>query len=377
MNRATQISQTTFFTVTSWVAVVIIFSLSFMTTVSAGTFPFKENFKDQNLTSRGWQWIHEKRDDWQVREKNLEIKSTSDTTIYKGRDRGPSRNILVRPINANSVVDFSVTAEINTSAGGQSGLILYQDNDNYIKLVTEKLLPRPLEPFFVMLREKNGAVNHQHKQPVDIKNVNDIPGNDEIKVAIPGDKNRNTFVYDLRLRLQNKQVTMYWREPGQSNWIKIDESMPLPDNEGQWYAGIYSSGRSASDAPFRYRNFEFSPGKCSLDADGSGNVDALTDGLLLMRHMFGLRGNALVDNAVGNNCSRCDATDIEPFIAQCNTNFASDIDGNGEVDALTDGLLITRYLFGIRGAPLISGAVGGGCIRCSATEVEGYIKKGL
>jgi hypothetical protein len=40
---------------------------------------------------------------------------------------------------------------------------------------------------------------------------------------------------------------------------------------------------------------------------------------------------------------------------------------------LTDGLLILRYLFGFRGATLIGSAVGGGCARCDAPSIEAYI----
>ena len=50
-----------------------------------------------------------------------------------------------------------------------------------------------------------------------------------------------------------------------------------------------------------------------------------------------------------------------------------DVDGNGEVDPLTDGVLITRYLFGFRGASLIAGAVGHGCSRCTAGAIESYL----
>lgn len=51
-----------------------------------------------------------------------------------------------------------------------------------------------------------------------------------------------------------------------------------------------------------------------------------------------------------------------------------DIDGNGAADALTDGLMVIRYLFGLRGAALIQSAVGTGAKRTSATEIEAYIK---
>jgi phosphoheptose isomerase len=51
-----------------------------------------------------------------------------------------------------------------------------------------------------------------------------------------------------------------------------------------------------------------------------------------------------------------------------------DVDGDGATQPLTDGLLTLRYEFGFRGATLITGAVGGGCTRCTAPEIEAYLQ---
>ena len=54
--------------------------------------------------------------------------------------------------------------------------------------------------------------------------------------------------------------------------------------------------------------------------------------------------------------------------------IALDVDGNGAADALTDGLLSLRYLFGFRGPTLVNGAVDlVGCSRCDAVAIEGYL----
>ena len=50
-----------------------------------------------------------------------------------------------------------------------------------------------------------------------------------------------------------------------------------------------------------------------------------------------------------------------------------DVDGNGQYDALTDGLLMLRYLFGLRGSMLGAGAIGGGAQR-TVPQVEAYIQ---
>ncbi len=61
------------------------------------------------------------------------------------------------------------------------------------------------------------------------------------------------------------------------------------------------------------------------------------------------------------------------FAQRLGTPAVLDLDGNGATDALTDGLLILRYLFGFRGPILTAGAVGGGCTRCDALAIEAYL----
>jgi hypothetical protein len=56
------------------------------------------------------------------------------------------------------------------------------------------------------------------------------------------------------------------------------------------------------------------------------------------------------------------------------TYTASDHDNNGSVDALTDGLMLLRYAFGLRGERLISGAVSTQGLRNTATNIEAYIE---
>ena len=54
-----------------------------------------------------------------------------------------------------------------------------------------------------------------------------------------------------------------------------------------------------------------------------------------------------------------------------------DIDGAGEPRAITDGLLLIRYLFGFRDEALISGAVGDGATLRTAEEIDAHISKRL
>ncbi len=113
---------------------------------------------------------------------------------------------------------------------------------------------------------------------------------------------------------------------------------------------------------------------CTLDVDGNNSADALTDGLLFIRYLFGIRNESLIVDVVASDCANCLAAEIEPILEQCGNAGTSDIDGNGTLNALTDGLLIIRYLFGIRNDALIENSVGDGCSRCNAFEIETYLQ---
>jgi hypothetical protein len=52
----------------------------------------------------------------------------------------------------------------------------------------------------------------------------------------------------------------------------------------------------------------------TLDVDGDGQVQALTDALLILRYAFGFRGSVLTSGAVGPNCTRCDSTSIVAYL---------------------------------------------------------------
>lgn len=91
----------------------------------------------------------------------------------------------------------------------------------------------------------------------------------------------------------------------------------------------------------------------SVDLDDDGRYDPATDGLLLQRYLIGLRGDALINAARGTNARR-DAAAIASYIAALGINL--DVDGDGSVKATTDGLLVLRYLLGLRGTALTNGA---------------------
>ena len=110
----------------------------------------------------------------------------------------------------------------------------------------------------------------------------------------------------------------------------------------------------------------------SFDVDLSLQAEPLTDGLLVIRHLFGFTGEALTSGAVGATADRKTASVIQEFLMASDAEL--DIDGDGKSQPLTDGLLLIRHLFGFSGDALISGAIGEGAKRDSAEEVQNYIQ---
>jgi hypothetical protein len=51
-----------------------------------------------------------------------------------------------------------------------------------------------------------------------------------------------------------------------------------------------------------------------LDIDANGSFDALTDGLLVLRYAFGLRGESLIKDSIATNAMRTNPADIEAYI---------------------------------------------------------------
>lgn len=108
----------------------------------------------------------------------------------------------------------------------------------------------------------------------------------------------------------------------------------------------------------------------NFDIDLDGNVDALTDGLLMLRYAFGLNGDDLTNSTIASG-SPLTPSEVEVRLELLTA--IADIDGNNEVDALTDGLLLLRYLFDLTDEALVSSAVSITATRSSATQITEYI----
>ena len=109
----------------------------------------------------------------------------------------------------------------------------------------------------------------------------------------------------------------------------------------------------------------------SWDVDGNGKAEPLTDGLIVLRYLFGFTDEALVNGALSSNATRVSSEAVTTFLQPYESEL--DVDGDDQSDPLTDGLLLLRYLFGFGGPALIDGAMGSNADRATASAVGDFL----
>lgn len=113
----------------------------------------------------------------------------------------------------------------------------------------------------------------------------------------------------------------------------------------------------------------------TLDVDASVTATkygAATDGALVLRYMLGLRGAALTaGDVLGGTATRVDPDAIKTYLD--GLGLALDIDGDGAVTPMRDGLLILRYMLNLRGAPLLTGVANPTGTRTINGTIEQYL----
>ena len=141
-----------------------------------------------------------------------------------------------------------------------------------------------------------------------------------------------------------------------------------PDDDGDGY----SDAEELAEGTDPKNRFSCKSGCFSFDVDQSQVAQPLTECLLVIRLLFGFSGDALTSGASAGLAGRGSSELISGYLTGADAEL--DIDGDGKSEPLTDGLLLIRYLFGFSGEALISGAIGSGAERDTAEAVEAYIK---
>ncbi|MGK7901358.1 MAG: pre-peptidase C-terminal domain-containing protein [Hormoscilla sp.] len=96
----------------------------------------------------------------------------------------------------------------------------------------------------------------------------------------------------------------------------------------------------------------------NFDIDGNGIISPDSDGLMLVRYMFEYRGEDLITGLIADGATRETSEEITEYLDQLNEFGLLDADGDGRVNALTDGVLAVRAQQGRTGDELTRRAIG-------------------
>ena len=84
----------------------------------------------------------------------------------------------------------------------------------------------------------------------------------------------------------------------------------------------------------------------SFDIDGDGKTLPDSDGLMILRKLFGagFAGDALTHGAIADTATRTNSTEIHTWLERGINGGAFDIDRDGKTTPLGDGPLILQHL---------------------------------
>ena len=102
-------------------------------------------------------------------------------------------------------------------------------------------------------------------------------------------------------------------------------------------------------------------------------VSADRDGALITRYLLGLTSGALTDGLMNGQSLRSSSGDVLQYLERIRPLL--DIDGDTEFKSTTDGLLVIRYVLGVRGDALVAGAIGTNASRSTYADIQQYLAK--
>lgn len=144
------------------------------------------------------------------------------------------------------------------------------------------------------------------------------------------------------------------------------------------YRAVATVGEAATAGPVATSGYRVFAGfwqgerlipQCLLDIDGNGLVEPAFDGVLIARALSGVRGQALVDGALGAGALFSSPGQI---LARINLD-ALDVDGDQKSLSTTDGLIIVRVMSGVRSDNLMVGAAGTGASRTTWAQIRNHL----
>jgi uncharacterized delta-60 repeat protein len=115
-----------------------------------------------------------------------------------------------------------------------------------------------------------------------------------------------------------------------------------------------------------------------FDLDNDNESLSETDAILYLRHLLGFRGAALTTGAFGTYADRTSATDIATYLSTPNPTYpncsASIVGAPGGPQAMLDGIVLLRAMMGLNGDAVTNGiAFPAGTARTSWVDIRAHL----
>ena len=166
--------------------------------------------------------------------------------------------------------------------------------------------------------------------------------------VVPGASGESFRLADFGVAAGTYTITARAYDP--TDWVRIDRSQL--EQSVSWTVTVVDAG--------------------SLDADGNGTAEPLTDGILILRYLLDPAGTWSVADALGAGATRTTPAAISAYLGGLTWTML-DVDGNGGAAPLSDGLLILRYLFDPAGQWRTDDAVEAGATRTTREEIRSHL----
>ncbi|MGR3913716.1 MAG: fibronectin type III domain-containing protein [Gammaproteobacteria bacterium] len=226
-------------------------------------------------------------------------------------------------------------------------------------------------PFSETMQVTSGAVMARPGAP---RNLRIIPGDAQLSLRWSPPADTGTAgALTYRVRLSKGYATSNWNA---SNGVIIAHNsaaatlFPFTLERNQIYALQVAAENSVGRGDFSETAHGLT-GAFDLEVSFNGGAPDWVDGVLIARYLLGLRGDALLRPALTGVTAEAAqiAAKIDAGIIGV-AGASLDVDNNGAVTA-ADGIMVARYLLGVRGAALIDGQADSSA--SAATAVEGRI----
>ena len=110
---------------------------------------------------------------------------------------------------------------------------------------------------------------------------------------------------------------------------------------------------------------------CTPDVNGDGKVDIAGDGIFVLKALFGMNQESDYVS-LAHACADLSYPQSLSKIQSAKTSLDWDLDGDGSVLPLTDGLLMLRMMLGIYGQALVAGATNPAGLRQDSNQIVNY-----